>query len=430
MVTREQILNLIWDDPAEIAHWLGYQDMTDLHSRWIHDFLFLDEDQTLMAHRGSYKTSALSIFFALHTVIKPNETLMYMRKTDQNVADICKQTQNILMSGAFQKMAQVIYGHGIQFKRATQSEIDTNLHQGVSGTAQISGFGINASITGRHADIVVTDDIVTLKDRVSNAEREHTRAIYQELVNVRNRGGRFINTGTKWAKEDAFDLMTKRNQAKIYTCYDTGLITPEKLSEIRDSMTPSLFAANYELKIIADENALFGPANWLPPSESNAIHGGKAHIDAAYDGEDYTAYTILKKDGDRFIGYGKIWRKHVDQCLNEIDALHAMYEAGSIATETNADKGYLAKELKARGHQVNTYQEHQNKYLKIATILRKHWKQIYWIDETDPEYISQILDYTEDATHDDAPDSCASLLRAMAGEVKANTSSYLIGGVL
>ena len=69
MITKEQILNLIWDDPAEIAHWLGYTDMTDLHAGWIHDFLFADDDQTLMAHRGSYKTTALSLFFALHILI-------------------------------------------------------------------------------------------------------------------------------------------------------------------------------------------------------------------------------------------------------------------------------------------------------------------------------------------------------------------------
>ncbi|MBQ7439124.1 MAG: hypothetical protein IJV28_04050, partial [Paludibacteraceae bacterium] len=292
---------------------------------------------------------------------------------------------------------------------------------------QLLGLGIGSSITGKHCEVLITDDICNIKDRISQAERERTKLAFMEMQNICNRGGRIISLGTKWHKEDVFTLM--RN-IHTYDCYSTGLMTPEQIQQKREQMSPSLFACNYELKIIADENALFGPANWLPPSESNAIHGGKAHIDAAYDGEDFTAYTILKKDGDRFIGYGKIWRKHVDQCLNEIDALHAMYEAGSIANETNADKGYLAKELKARGHQVNTYQEHQNKYLKIATILRKHWKQIYWIDETDPEYISQILDYTEDAAHDDAPDSCASLLRAMAGEVKVNTSSYLIGGVL
>jgi hypothetical protein len=52
-----------------------------------------------------------------------------------------------------------------------------------------------------------------------------------------------------------------------------------------------------------------------------------------------------------------------------------------------------------------------NKYVKISTFLLKEWKNIYWLDDTDPEYIDQILGYNVHAKHDDAPDSIASLLR-------------------
>lgn len=425
-MTKDQILNLIWERPVEIAYWLGYKDMTDLHNGWLKSFLFSDEDETLQAHRGSFKTTVLSLSFAIHTVIKPNETLMYMRKTDQNVSDICRQTQNILQSGAFQKIVQTIYGHDLKLTKASSSEISTNLQQGVTGQSQISGFGINASITGRHADLVVTDDIVTLKDRVSRAEREHTKSIYQELQNVKNRSGRFLNTGTPWHKDDAFSLMKINGK---YDCYETGLITPEKLREIRRSMTPSLFAANYELKHIADENALFRDPVWLNDDQTELIHGGRSHVDAAYGGEDYTAFTIMKKTEGGYIGYGKLFHKHVDECLDEIAALHEKYKAGSISCETNGDKGYLAKELQYWGMQVNKYTEHQNKYLKIASHLYKAFPQISWISETDPEYINQILDYTEDAAHDDAPDSAASLLRILEkGTNTINTERYLTGG--
>lgn len=440
-MTKEQILNLIYDRPVEIGHWLGYKDMTDLHNDWLRSFLFPDEkqiDQVLQAHRGSYKTTALSLFFALHTLINPNETIMYMRKTDQNVADICKQTQNILLSGALQKMAQVIYGHDLKLIKASSSEISTSLQHGVGGQSQISGFGINASITGRHADLIVTDDIITVKDRVSRAEREHTKQIVQELQNIKNRGGRFIHCGTPWAKDDAFCLMEdkkEKDKAKWRykwtkcDCYETGLITPEKLREIRKEMTPSLFAANYELRHISDENALFRDPVWLPEEQTEMIYNGRAHIDAAYGGEDYTAYTIMKKTEDGYIGYGKLFHKHVDECLDEIEMLHEKYKAGSISCETNGDKGYLAKELQNRGMQVNKYSEHQNKYLKIASNLYKAFPNIGWIADTDPDYINQILDYTEDAAHDDAPDSAASLIRILEkGTNTINTGRYLMGG--
>lgn len=42
-----------------------------------------------------------------------------------------------------------------------------------------------------------------------------------------------------------------------YDCYSTGLIARDKLEELRQSMSDSLFAANYELKHIADKDATF-----------------------------------------------------------------------------------------------------------------------------------------------------------------------------
>ena len=52
-----------------------------------------------------------------------------------------------------------------------------------------------------------------------------------------------------------------------------------------------------------------------------------------------------------------------------------------------------------------------NKYINISTYLKSNWSRIIFIKDTDKDYINQILDYTENATHDDAPDSLASLIR-------------------
>ena len=46
------------------------------------------------------------------------------------------------------------------------------------------GMGVNASLTGKHFERIFTDDIVNLKDRISHAEREHTKLVYMELQNV------------------------------------------------------------------------------------------------------------------------------------------------------------------------------------------------------------------------------------------------------
>ena len=189
MATKTQILNLIKDNPIEIGHFIGFKDLTELNNEWLKMFLFNDKDLTLQGHRGSFKTTTLSLFFAIHTVIKPNETLMYFRKTDTDVSEICRQTINILESGCMRDIVYTLYGFELKMLKATSNEIQTNLSTTIKGTSQIVGLGIGTSITGKHADIVCTDDIVNLNDRMSQAERERTKSAYQELQNVKNRGG-------------------------------------------------------------------------------------------------------------------------------------------------------------------------------------------------------------------------------------------------
>ena len=49
------------------------------------------------------------------------------------------------------------------------------------------------------------------------------------------------------------------------------------------------------------------------------------------------------------------------------------YRLGSIAVERNADKGYVAQNLRNEGLIVDDYDESTNKYIKISTHLRKNW---------------------------------------------------------
>ena len=73
-MTEEAILDVIKNQPYEIGHWVGFNDLTELHNDWIKSFLYTDTDQTLLAHRGSFKTTCLSIAIALMLVTNPNKT--------------------------------------------------------------------------------------------------------------------------------------------------------------------------------------------------------------------------------------------------------------------------------------------------------------------------------------------------------------------
>lgn len=407
-LTKKQILDLIWYEPIEIGHWVGFKDLTNLHNEWLHDFLFRKDDQTLQGHRGSFKTTTLSLFLAIHAIIQPNETVLFFRKTAGDVTEVIRQTGNILQSGCMHEIVSVLYGKELALIKNSGSEIQTNLTTTVLGQSQIVGLGIGTSITGKHADIVVTDDIVNVNDRISKAEREHTKLAYMELQNIKNRGGRFINTGTPWHKEDAFTLMP--NPAK-YDCHSTGLMTDEQIEEVKSHMTSSLFAANYELRHIASEDIIFTER---PTAASSAfVRNAQCHIDSAFYGEDYTAFTAMAYLDGTFFIYGKCWRKNVQDCYQDIFDDYQRLMLGKCFNERNADKGMVARDLKKIGLRMATYDEHMNKHIKIVTYLKAIWNHVEFVEGTDPEYIEQILDYTEDAEHDDCPDSASCLARRL-----------------
>ena len=339
MLTRKQAINFFKTEPYKFGRMLGFDKLTPMHNEWIKKMAFGSGDYTLQGHRASYKTTCLSVALAMIIILLPNKRTLFMRKTDDDVKEIIKQVRNILSNPKTQYLVTCIYGVNLRLTVDNATELMTNLTTDIKGTSQLVGIGTQSSLTGQHYDYIFTDDIINVKDRTSRAERERIKIVYQELINIKNRGGRIFNTGTPWHKEDAFSIMPEPER---WDCYSTGLMNDEEIQEIKDSMSPSLFAANYELKHIAAEDVIFDDAQ-IGADISRVLNANVCHVDAAYGGEDYTAFTIAKKVGGKYYVYGRLWHKAVDDCMEEIIADRKRLLAGKIYCETNADKGYLAK---------------------------------------------------------------------------------------
>lgn len=424
-LTRAEAILFLRYFPYMLGHALGFTKLTELHNGWMVDMINGASDETLQAHRGSYKTTCVSVALACIVVLHPDKKILFVRKTDNDVKEVIAQVQKILLSKEMRLLSVIIWGCELAFTVENATELSTTLTNDIKGTSQLTGMGTKSSITGKHFDLIFTDDIVNKEDRISRAERERTKLFYQELRNIINRGGRIYNTGTPWHKEDAFALMPS---PKKYDCYSTGLISAEELETIKSGMLASLFAANYELRHIAAEDVIFTNPN--TGADKALAEQGEAHVDASYGGEDYTAFTVCRKRGDKYYIFGKLWRKHVDDCEDEIIKIRKELNAGVISCETNADKGYLAKELRKKGERVFQYHEDMNKFVKITAYLKAEWKNVYFCEGTDEEYITQICDYNENAEHDDAPDSAASMIRKLWNrkteeEKKAYYNPYL-----
>lgn len=416
------LLSQIIDNPIPYAHALGYTLLReDIHKDWIKTIFLQGGDSTLQAHRDSYKTTCLIIALGLRMIARPQKNVIFLRKDEAATKEVIRSVRKDLDSGIVGSIVKNIYDVKLSFPIDSANELQTNLYSG-SKECQLIGKGIKNGLTGLHGD-VVTDDIVNLKDRVSEAERKYTNNIYQELHNIAGKYGHIANTGTPWHKDDAFKHMPK---PIIHTIHTTGIFTPEEIQEKKNSMTPSLFAANYELKHISDGDILFPePKYGKFPERAKAW----AHIDAAYGGDDGTSLTIIAEDDKKLYMTGWLWPGHVENHYKEIASKLERFHCLGVAMETNADKGFLKTALSDYTNiYIKTYHEPMNKYYKISTHGKSVWKDIVYVledcnrsDNENPNlnHIAQIMDYNENATADDAPDSFASLIRWKYNRKKA-----------
>lgn len=422
MMNRRDAVLFLKNNPVKYAHKLGFLKLTSLHNKWIKDMVWGTGDKTLQGARGTYKTTCVSFALVIIMILLPNYRILFVRKTADDVKEVIRQVSNILQNQITRQFVRIIYNVELELVVDNAYEISTNLITDNKGTSQLIGLGIGTSITGKHYDKIFTDDIVTILDRKSKAERENTKITYQELQNVKNKGEhcRIFNTGTPWHEDDCFAIMPPAEKYDIYNVRIKGLFTDEEIEKRRKSMSPSLFAANYELRHIPSDDVIF--LNPQKGASDDMVKDGWAHVDSAFYGEDFTAWTIAKEHDGKLYVYGKMKRKHVEDCYDMIINDYNRFLAQKILTETNADKGYVAKDLRLKGLRVQTYNEKENKYIKIVTYLKGRWSDIIFTDGTDDEYIKQITDFYEDAEHDDAPDSLASLIRAMP----ANTNNSYV----
>ena len=420
----DEIAKLIYNHPERIGIAAGFKDLKPIHGEWIREMVFGDGDYTLLADRGGYKSSCLAVAIGLLMVFQPTDNIIFLRKADNDVVEMINMVKKVLSLQIMSDICFLAHGVPLEVLKSAQDNISTNIWKSPMGAPQLLGIGLKSSITGKHAPIVITDDICNVNDRASRAEREKTKLQYQELQNIRNPGGRIINLGTRWHKDDVFTLM---DNIHVYDYKTTGILSDEKLEHLRKSMTAALFACNYELKIIADDDIIFmSPVVGADPA---TVLNGIMHLDSAFYGEDYTAWSIMTKHDGKYYLYGRMKRKHVEDCYQEIKADYDRFLCGKLYTEDNADKGFVAKELRKLGMKVATYTETQNKAMKITTFLKKAWPDLSFVEGTDEDYISQICDYNEGADHDDAPDSAACLARLLLN--KANNEGYrsIYGGL-
>jgi len=408
----ESIIKLIIDKPHLLGNYLGYDRLTEIHSEWIKYCFTTPVDSALQAHRGSYKTTAVMIVGAIWWLLFHfNDRILMIRKDFTAASDILKVIARQMKTQKMHTLFKKIYGFDYNVEVDRSDKWSWNLKETETREGNLNAFGMSPNITGSHGDKVLCDDIITLKDRLSQAEREKTVEYIRELrTNIIDPGQAINFTGTPWHKMDGWAILP---EPKKYTINETNLeaFTPEHIKKLKETTTPALYAINYELKHIASENQMFvDPVFGAWDFRESCV----GHIDAKYEGTDTGALTFFSKTNDKELPFQSIgfnFNCHVEDYMDTIVMLYKKYNCSVIYKEKNDDKGYTVKALKAKKLKALGYHEIENKHIKISNYIYPIWKHIRWANETDLNYLNQITDYEEGAEPDDAPDSLGSIIK-------------------
>lgn len=202
---------------------------------------------------------------------------------------------------------------------------------------------------------------------------------------------------------------------QVYTIDDNPFLDPGFVENLKREYAGTALYDRYVRGLwVAAEGSLF--KRW--PSftdDAGVLRDGVAHIDAAYGGADYTAFTCGCRRGGTLYLYGRLWHSHVDCVLDECLAEARRLMCAPVYCESNADKGFLAGEIRARGYPARQYREYENKFVKISNYLRKWWENVVFLRGTDKGYVDQIMGYSGVGGHDDAVDGAACVARYFDG---------------
>lgn len=409
-------LEAIRDQPHILGHIAGRDKLTATHSEWIKYIWDTNQSRGLQAHRGSYKSTAITAIGTVRWLLfHPDDRVCIIRKTFTDAAEVVATVAKIMEMPEIRELFRFAHGEYPDFRIYRKEKIEFSFKKTNTPEGSVEPKGLDAGLTGKHYDRIICDDITTLKDRISRAERERTKEIFREIAtNIIDPGKPVSLVGTPWHKEDVWSSWEEaKNPLKRFSIYECNVLTPQEVEDKRRTTTPSLFAANYELKHVSSEDALFKDPRWEDWA-SSGIESPRAHLDSAYGGEDACALTIMARRHDQQIqAVGFLYRGNVKDWLTSIENTLRLYKCRKIFTERNADKGWTETMLKKLGFSVSGYQEDTQKQYKIATFLYELWPSIVWDRDTSDEYMAQVVDWTaESKDQDDAPDSAASLIRA------------------
>ena len=295
------------------------------------------------------------------------------------------------------------------------------------------GAGIGGTITGNPADLIIIDDPTKdYKGSISKTIQDGIWEWYRSVITTRlTPKTAIVLVMTRWVSFDlAGRLIEERGLIENGGAWDVlrlpaldtkgAPLWPEKypqefLYNIRSGVGERLWSAMYQQEPIDISERLFGDPKFEEPSTNIKK---MCYLDPAFGGKDYSAFCIggLAADGDNqilYITHGEVWQSQIEKTYDKVERIWKSANAGTITVEVNQAQKAVAAEFRRRGIPIKEVTNTTNKHLRIVNFVKINWDNIRFSKNVSDKFLSQLLDYSELAEHDDAADSLAGLVNSM-----------------
>lgn len=402
---------------------------------------------------GFGKSQIVEYFIGWTFARNKNLCYLYLSNGKDLILKLSSEVKEMIESEVFKSLW--LY----KLKKDKQSKSNWSI-EGSVGRAGLTAGTTGGAVTGLDAGnpavngycgAMIIDDPMKAGDEIYETKRDLVAEYYQRKLTTRLRRSDvpiilimqrlheedltgFIKKEGKYSegltreeidrwKQD-WDLISIQALVDNKSIWENKVSTDMLLRERDES--PWVFYPQRQQEPNSSYNTQFKGLNF--EEDDTKIYNGIGHVDKSFGGEDSTALTIANQvynaelDKYEIIMFGKKYNKHIDECISDINFWCKHFRCGTVYTENNDDKGYVAK----NNENFATYHESMNKHHKIMTYLYSNWKNVKFLNDTDSDYIRQIQSYEEKAKHNDCPDSAASVIRLLEGEGIETVSGIMV----
>lgn len=299
---------------------------------------------------------------------------------------------------------------------------------------KVLAAGMKGGVTGYGANIVVIDDPVkSFEEATSEAIQEKIWNRYRADVRTRlYPDAAILVIMTRWMENDlAGRLIKQEGLLKDGGKWDELVLPmldakgkplwPEaynlaEIQDIRSTLGEKMFQALYQQTPVDLIERIFDDPIFREPTKNMARVG---YIDPAFGGDDYSALTcggVIGEDNEdkkAYITGGYVWKGQIDVSYNKIERIYKQENLNKLWLEANGAQGIMSFELAKRGLNVGLTTSVKNKHFRIINFAKQNWQNICFSKNVTPEYMKQLLKYTETSKDKDAADSLAGLIEKL-----------------